>query len=89
MLEDELSALRNGDRGDGDIGRKVRLLQLKVDAMRRTLRDENKWNRLLGDAELPNLGEKSKLMQGLYLALGMDWSAPSEPAIVFRVTDMA
>ena len=88
VLEEELSALRDGDRGDGDSGRKETLLQYKVDAMRRALRDEEKWIGLLGDAELPNLDEKRKLMQGLYLAMGCGWSAPSEPAIVFRVTEM-
>ena len=88
VLEEELSALRDGDRGDGDSGREETLLQYKVDAMRRALRDEEKWIGLLGDAELPNLDEKRKLMQGLYLAMGCGWSAPSEPAIVFRVTEM-
>ena len=87
-MREDLTALRGGEQGDGENERQATLLQHKVDAIARTLDDEEKWIDLLGDIELPGLNATKKLTHGLYLALGNEWRAPGEPAIIFQIIDL-
>jgi hypothetical protein len=83
-MKDRLDELKTAEQDDR-VKKAVKSLEPKVTAITNNLAKDESWIRLLGDQELPSSLEKKT--QGLYFVRGAGWTRPSDPAIVFQITD--
>ena len=86
-MRDELRTLEEADQNDGDIKRRTAALRPKVEAVSRQLNEEERWIGLLCETVLPETDKPKKLLQGLYLVYGSEWTYPNDSAVVFQVID--
>ena len=86
-MKDRLTSLATDQRKNGAVKKELSALVPKVKAIAGHLRIDKSWIELLGDESLPKVGSIRKLLPGLYLARGHEWTDPGGPAVVFQVTN--
>lgn len=85
-MQGRLSTLQAANQ-DENVKKAVKSLDFKVTALTDVLAKDDQWIKLLGDQELPAIGSVKKKFNGLFFVRGPGWTPPSDPAVVFEISD--